>query len=430
MPTVDIMNSDVSSVFENIKKHHEFFQSVIPLIASENVTSLSVRKALISDFAHRYAEGKVGERYYQGCKYIDEVEALAIKLSKKLFNAEHVNVQPISGVTANLASFFALTDPGDILMALSVPHGGHISHSNFSAAGIRGLTILHHPFDSETMNIDPDKMHELILKENPKVILFGSSVFLFPHPISEAREAADEVGARIVYDGSHVLGLIAGKEFQDPLREGVDVLAGSTHKTFFGPQRGIILTTEELAEKIDKSVFPGIVSNHHLHSLAGYAIAAAEMLAFGKDYARQTVKNAQTLASELYNLGFDVLCENHGFTKSHQVVVDVSSIGGGKNVSDLLEKAGVILNSNLLPWDDVSKSHNPSGIRIGVQEVTRLGMKENEMQVIAEFIYDATIGKKDPMNVRNRVTEFREEFSRVEYSFDRNPAYQLTDIRW
>ncbi len=424
------MHSDLSFVFDCIKKHHMFFQSVLPLIASENITSLSVKKALISDLGHRYAEGKVGERYYQGCKYIDEIEAKAIELTKRLFKAEHANVQPISGVTANLASLFGLTEPGDTIMALSIPSGGHISHSRLSAAGIRGLNVINFPFDVENMNIDVDNTRKIALKERPKLFLLGSSVFLFPHPVKAIREMADDLGATILYDGSHVLGLIAGGQFQDPLGEGVDVLAASTHKTFFGPQRGVILCKNSLKNIIDRSVFPGIVSNPHLNSLAGYLISVMEMLEFGKQYALQTIKNAKTLAEELHSHGINVLCESLGFTESHQIVADVSAIGGGKKVSNILEKAGIIINSNLLPWDDLRKSHNPSGIRLGVQEITRLGMKEDEMREIAKLIADAVIREKDPEHIRKDIIEIKNEFNAVEYSFDKNPAYDLPEIRW
>ncbi len=424
------MHSGLSFVFDCIKKHHMFFESVLPLIASENVTSLSVKKALVSDFAHRYAEGKVGERYYQGCKYIDEIEAKAIELTKRLFNAEHVNVQPISGVTANLASLFGLTEPGDTIMALSIPSGGHISHSRLSAAGIRGLNVVNFPFDMENMNIDVDQTEKLARKIQPKLFLLGSSVFLFPHPVKAIREIADNFDSSILYDGSHVLGLVAGGRFQDPLREGVDVLAASTHKTFFGPQRGVILCKNSLKKVIDRSVFPGIVSNHHLNSLAGYLVSVMEMLEFGKQYAEQIIKNAKTLAEELHSRGFNVLCEHLGFTESHQVVADVSDLGGGKKVSDTLEKAGIIINSNLLPWDDLKNSHNPSGIRLGVQEITRLGMKEEEMVEIARLIADAVINGKDLTKIKEDIVELKKEFNTVEYSFDKNPAYDLPEIRW
>jgi len=205
---------------------------------------------------------------------VDTIEAKAIELAKDVFRAPHVNVQPISGVNCNIAAFFALAQPGDKLLALAVPSGGHISHAKFSAAGIRGMKIYTHPYDNSRMNIDADGMIREIKRLKPKVVMFGASLFLFPHPVAEAREACDEVGASIVYDAAHVAGLIAGGEFQDPLKEGADVVTASTHKTFPGPQGGIILCKEKWAKDIDEAVFPGTVSNFHLHHKAGLAIAS------------------------------------------------------------------------------------------------------------------------------------------------------------
>ncbi len=416
----------LKSLIEITKKHHELFKNSIPLIASENVTSYAVRKFYLSDFGHRYAEGWIGKRFYQGCKYMDELEALAVDLTKRLFKCEHANVQPISGVTANLATFFALTNPGDTIFSLSVPHGGHISHDRFSAAGIRGLRVKHYPFDVENFNIDVDETRRIVERnEKPKIFVLGASLFLFPHPVKEIVEIAREINSKVVYDASHVLGLMAGGEFQDPIEEGADVVTASTHKTFFGPQRAIIMCKKELAKQIDRGVFPGVVSNHHIHSLACYVMACIEMMEFGKDYARQTVKNARVLAEELYNLGYNVLCPNLGFTRSHQIAVDVSDFGGGDYVAKKLESCGIILNKNLLPWDDVKDVENPSGIRIGVQEVTRLGMKEDEMREIARFIDMALKDKSSPKRIREEIKEFKSNFSTVKYTFEEHPAYEV-----
>ncbi len=417
-------------LFEITNKHHEFFKYSIPLIASENVTSYLVRRFYTSDFGHRYAEGKVGKRYYQGCAFIDELEALAIDLTKKLFEVEHANVQPISGTIANMAVFFALTNPGDTIMSLSVPHGGHISHDRFSAAGLRGLNVKYYAFDNENFNIDVDATKRKVekLEVKPKVFVLGASLFLFPHPVEEISEIARDVGAKVVYDASHVLGLIAGKQFQDPIREGADVVTASTHKTFPGPQRAVIMCKKELAKTIDKGVFPGVVSNHHIHSLAGYVATCLEMMEFGEAYAKQIVKNAKRLAESLYNLGYDVLCPDLGFTESHQVVVDVSKFGGGDKIARMLEDVGIILNKNLLPWDDVKNADNPSGIRIGVQEVTRLGMKEEEMDTIAELIDTTIKEKKSKDEIRKMVREFKSNYTTVKYTFEECPAYDFPEL--
>lgn len=419
----------MQDVFEIIEKHTKMMKESIPLIASENLTSLAVRRCYLSDFGHRYAEGKVGERLYEGCRYVDSIEGKAIELTKQIFDAEHANVQPISGVLANIAAFFALTNVGETIMSISIPCGGHISHDSVSAAGLRGLKVIHYPFDIEEMNIDVDATRKIALNQKPKLFILGSSLILFRQPVKEIREIADEIGARVMYDASHVLGLIAGKAFQNPIKEGADVVTGSTHKTFFGPQRAIILCKKVLADRVDKAVFPGVVSNHHLNTLAGYVVSAMEMLEFGEAYARQVVKNARILAEELYNLGYKVLGEKRGFTETHQVAVDVREFGGGEIVAKKLENAGVILNKNLLPWDTLDRTGNPSGIRIGVQEVTRLGMKEEEMKRIAEII-DAAIKEKKPVEkIKEEIKELKEQFSTIKYSFDESPAYYFPELK-
>lgn len=406
-------------------KHHKWMENSINLIASENITSSSVREALASDLSHRYAEGLPGERHYQGCEYIDEIENMTIDLSKKLFKAEHANVQPTSGVVANLASFFALAGLNDVIMALEVPEGGHISHAHVSAAGIRGLMIIPHPFNDKKMNIDADSMMKDIQDNKPRIVLLGGSLFLFPHPVSEAKEAAEEVGAKVMYDGAHVLGLIAGGHFQDPLKEGADLLVGSTHKTLPGPQGGIILCKNELKDRVDEAVFPGVVSNHHLHHVAALGIALAEMLEFGQDYSRQIIKNSKAMAENLHELGFNVLCEDLGFTESHQVAMDVSSVGDAAEIAKDLEKNNIILNKNLLPWDDVNRSDNPSGIRIGTQEITRRGLKESHMSEVAEYIKKVAI---DRLNVKEEVSEFISQYNEVHYCFKPDSAYKYIEF--
>ena len=415
----------VQEIRNIMKEHNQWMENSMNLIASENITSSAVKEAMVSDLSHRYAEGLPCDRLYEGCHLIDSIENITIDLSKKLFNAEHVNVQPTSGVVANLACFFAFANINDPMMAMEVPYGGHISHAKVSAAGIRGLKVYTHPFNQETMNIDADAMKKQILEIKPKIVLLGGSLFLFPHPVEEAREAADEIGAKVMYDGAHVLGLIAGGCFQDPLKEGADLLVGSTHKTFPGPQGGIILCKEELKEKIDEAVFPGVVSNHHLHHVAGLGISTAEMLEFGQEYAQQIVKNAKALAQNLHELGFNVLCEDLGFTESHQVAMDVSDIGRAAELSKRLESNNIILNKNLLPWDNVNRSDDPSGIRVGTQELTRRGMKESEMAEVAEFIKKVAV---DNLKVKDEVTEFMSNYTKVHYAFSNDEAYKYIEI--
>lgn len=421
-----LKNEEYALKIKNItKKHHKWMLNSINLIASENITSMTVREALATDLSHRYAEGLAGHRLYEGCEFIDQIEFLTIDLSKKLFKAEHANVQPVSGVVANMASFFALAHQNDTIMALEVPVGGHISHANVSAAGIRCLNVKPHPFDADKMNIDPDAMMKEIKKTKPKIVLLGGSLFLFPHPVAEAREAADEIGAKVMYDGAHVLGLIAGGKFQDPLKEGADLLVGSTHKTFPGPQGGIILCKNDISHQIDDAVFPGVVSNHHLHHLAALGIATAEMLEYGEKYAQQIILNAKKLAENLYELGFNVLCEELGFTESHQIAMDVSDLGRATEISKTLENNNIILNKNLLPWDDVNLSDDPSGIRIGTQEITRRGLKEKQMTEVADFIKKVVM---DGLDIKDEVSEFMSNYDQVHFAFKEDDAYRYLEF--
>jgi len=367
---------------------------------------------------HRYAEGDPRERFYQGLKIYDEAELVAIDMAKRLFGAEFADLRPISGCNAVLCVLSAFAKPGDKIMALSVPAGAHISQAKFGAAGIRGLETVPFVFDEKEFNIDIDATAKVIRETEPKLVTFGGSLFPFPHPVKELAPIAKEVGATVAYDAAHVLGLIAGKQFQDPLREGAEVMCASTHKTFFGPQGGIIFTnTEEKYKKVKWKIFPALVSNHHLHRIPSLAVAIGEMLEFGEEYASQVVKNAQTLAKTMHDFGFNVICPEKGFTKSHQAIVDVSKIGGGAWAADACEDANIILNKNLLPWDDVNQPDKPSGLRIGAQEMTRYGMKEDDIKQVAELLKRVIIDKEDTAKVKKDVTEFRNKFQEVQYTF-------------
>ncbi|MDW8360129.1 MAG: serine hydroxymethyltransferase [Candidatus Caldarchaeum sp.] len=429
-------------VLELLEKHHEMFRKSIPLIASENVVSPAVREAMASDLQHRYAEGWPGERLYAGCRFIDEIELLAIELGKLVYNAEFVDVRPISGVVANLVAYCAFARPGDMMVALTIPHGGHISHGKEKWGGtagvVRGLEVERYEFNEELHEIDVDATARRLRRietetgRRPRFFMLGASVFLFPHPVKEIRALADEYGAHVVYDGAHVAGLIAGGRFQDPLREGADCMTVSTHKTLAGPQHGMVVSWNKYAEKLKQVAFPGLLSNHHLHAVAGVAIALAEALAFYKDYAMKIIRNSKILAESLYELGVEVLYENRGFTESHTIIADVSKHMDGRTAEESLEKAGIILNRNLIPKDYKMKTdyRKPSGIRMGTQEVTRLGMNESEMKYIAELIAKVVVKKRNPDEVAEEVAEFRKDFRKVHFCFESaTGAYDYIRIR-
>jgi len=413
---------EVEYIRKQAKDNNEFFANSLPMIASENVLSPLCREMLISDFHGRYAEGTPGMRYYEGCKYFDNVELKAMELAKKLFNCSYADVRPTAGTTANIAILKALIKPGETATVLDLANGAHISFGKWGAAGVRGINLVSYPFNDEEMNIDVDGAVKLIKNVKPKLALNGRSVFLFPSPIKELAEAAHEVGAYLVYDAAHVLGLIGGKQFQDPLREGADVVSGSTHKTLPGPQGGIILSDHKGDTEEDKSflrklgfgVFPGVTSSYHLHHVAAKAIAFAEHLEFGKAYAKQTIKNAQSFAQALHEKGFNVFGEKLGFTKSHQVLLAIGP-GKGKEASKKLENAGIVTNMNTIPGD--TDPVNPSGLRLGTPELTRIGMKEKEMDEIAEFYKRVLLKNEDPTKIKADVKEFRKDFQELHYCF-------------
>jgi glycine hydroxymethyltransferase len=424
-------------VFDLLESHDNWMSNTINLIASENVSSPAVRSAIVSDFRDRYAEGWPGERVYAGCKYIDQVELITIDLAKKLYNAPFADVRPISGVVANLAMYTAAMDPMDRMMALSIAHGGHISHARRNLGGtagqIRGHKVQNWVFNDDEFNIDVDESIKKIrsLQEKGdeiKFLLFGASVFPFPHPVKEFREIADEYNMTIGYDSAHVSGLIAAGLFQDPLREGADMMTASTHKTMPGPQHGIVLAKEEFADAIKRASFPGLLSNHHLHNVAGLAVALAEMKEFGIPDSKQILKNAKALANSLHERGWSVIAEEKGFTESHVVLVDVTDtpMKDGATVEENLETANIVINRNLLPWDKKRGRDykTPGGIRLGTSEMTRLGMKESEMDAIAEFLTRVVMKGEDLKKIAAEISEFRKDYQKVHYAFDtETPAY-------
>jgi len=423
--------SEFKSVMSKVRSHERWFSESLPMIASENLTSEPVRRVLSSDLGHRYAEGWPGERVYAGCRYIDQIELQAIALGKKLFRADFMDVRPVSGVNANLAVYSALTDPGDMMMALSIPNGGHISHGKKDFGGsaglVHGLDVSYFAFDKEAMNIDVDETKKRIAAlPSLKLAMFGCSLFLFPHPVEELAQAVRDKGGVVCYDAAHVAGLIAGGQFQDPLREGAQVMTFSTHKVLFGPQGGAIASSAELGEQLKKGVFPGTASNHHLHSVAAKAMVFAEFLQFGHRYARDVVANAQTLAESLAGLGEKVLGEKNGYTKSHQVAIDVTRYSDGGVMEKLLEDQNIIVNREPIPGDLQAGRHymNPGGIRLGVAELTRLGMGKSEMKEIAEVLHVAMGGTKK-REVVGRIKELRGGFQKVKYSFRDTPAYSF-----
>ncbi|MCI4357555.1 MAG: serine hydroxymethyltransferase [Thermoplasmata archaeon] len=424
------MAATVREIRASVQRHSTRFEKAIPLIASENLLSPYAKELLISDFHSRYAEGLPGERYYEGNEEVDRVERTCLELARRLFRCSFADVRPISGTVANLAVLKALAEPGDPVGTARLADGAHISSASFGAFGLRGVKPVYYAWDEERMTLDVPKTRAILREARPKLCLFGLSLFLFPIPIEELRPTLEEIGAHGWYDAAHVLGLIAGGEFQDPLHEGCEVISASTHKTLPGPQHGLLLgetRDPDVERRLRSAAFPGVTSNHHLHTMAALAVSLAEHIAFGRDYARQVVANARALGQALYERGFDVLAPGLGFTRSHTIAVRVVREGGGEAVARSLAEAGIITNKNLLPGDSSPK--RPGGIRIGTPEVTRVGMREPEMVRIAELL-DALLHKgRPPAEVRADGERLKADHTALRFCFGAGEAaYRFYDL--
>ncbi|MBX5456633.1 MAG: serine hydroxymethyltransferase [Thermogemmatispora sp.] len=429
------MTVDISDIEAILAKQEDWRQrQCINLIASENTPSPAVRRVQNSDFMGRYAEGHPNEgerinRYYQGTRYIDEIERMARDEICELFGAKQADVRPISGNAANTAIALGFLRGGDTIVVNSTDAGGHISHGavgvfgrriqtrgqSLKVGGPQSINLHYLPLTEDRYHVDAQKTIELIDRVNPQIVVMGKSLFLFPEPVAEVAAFCKTKDIPVLYDGAHVLGLIAGGQFQSPLQEGATWMTGSTHKTFPGPQRGVILGNmdEETAKKYwppaDRGVFPGSSSNHHLFSLPALLVATREMRRYGREYAAQIVRNAQALGQALDELGTPVEARDFGYTRSHMIAVNVADWGGGVEVARRLEANDIIVNYNMLPGD--ADPRNPSGLRIGVQEMTRFGMDERAMGELAQLIHDAIRGKQ----VREAVHQLRARYLEMHY---------------
>ena len=422
-------------LIENSKTHEKYRgEECINLIASEGLKSPAVKEmlSLSQDLESRYAEGEndheghVKKRHYQGQKYITKIENCAADLMKNLFGCNWIDVRLVSGTHANLAAFkgLSLATKNNRMVVAPLRCGAHISHDYAGIAGsVIGLETINHAYDLNELNIDPEKSATIIEATRPGIVTFGGSLFQFPHPVKELAEVAKEAGAYVVYDGAHVLGLIAGGQFQDPLKEGADFITASTHKTFPGPQGGVILANsgdermKKAIKRVQGAVFPLTTSNTHLGRLPALGLVALEMKLYGAELAKQTVKNAQTAGECLFENGLKVLGEKRGFTRSHQIAVDVQDYGGGRKVAESLEEAHIILNKNLLPYDDQHNRENPSGLRVGFQDVTRRGFKESDIKYLCDLMLDVVKRKRKPAEARKDVIALRQNFKGIKYGF-------------
>ncbi|MFN4033669.1 MAG: serine hydroxymethyltransferase [Fimbriimonadales bacterium] len=407
--TADLATVD-PEVYALIQKETERQEQNLELIASENITSRAVREAVGSVMTDKYAEGYPGKRYYGGCEYYDEVENLAIERAKRLFGAEHANVQPHSGANANMAVYFAVLQPGDTMLALDLAQGGHLTHGspvNFSGILYR---VAHYGVRRDTELIDYEQMRALALQHRPKLIVGGATVYPRVIDWEAMRQIADEVGAYLMADISHYAGLVAAGEYPSPVPY-ADFVTTTTHKTLRGPRGGLILCKQKYAQQIDKMVFPGLQGGPLMHQIAGKAVCFHEALQPEfRIYQAQVKANARALASALHEQGFRLVA---GGTDSHKILIDLTPMGvTGKVAQQVLDSVSITTNKNMIPYD-TQKPFVTSGLRVGTPAVTTRGMRETEMPLIAQLMGDALRHYQDEralMRVRAQVRELTARF--------------------
>lgn len=355
----------------------------LEMIASENIVSQAVMEAQGSVLTNKYAEGYPGKRYYGGCEHVDVVETLAIERAKRLFGAEHANVQPHSGSQANFAVYFAMLKPGDTIVGMNLSHGGHLTHG--SPVNVSGtyFNVVPYGVNAETQQIDYDEFRKIVLEAKPKLIIAGGSAYSRQIDFKKMADVAHEVGAIFMVDMAHFAGLVAAGLHPNPV-EYADIVTTTTHKTLRGPRGGMILCKEEYAKAIDKAVFPGIQGGPLMHVIAAKAVALGEALQPEfKVYAEQVIKNAKVLAAELIAKGLTIVS---GGTDTHVMLVDVRNTGlTGKEVEHLLDEIGITANKNTIPFDPASPFVT-SGVRLGTPALTTRGLKEDDMKEIADII--------------------------------------------
>jgi glycine hydroxymethyltransferase len=367
--------------------------------------------ALLSrSLGNRPSLGYPGDKYEMGMEAAGEIEVIAENLVKKLFSAPYAEIRVGSGALANLYAFMATAKPGDRIMAFTGDMGGHVTHHQAGAAGLYGIETHPVPFDAERMTIDLDKLRVEAKRLRPKLITIAGSLCLYPYPVREVRQIADEIGAYVLYDAAHMAGVIAGRRFQQPLAEGAHLMTMSTYKAFGGPPSGLVLTTEsELAQRIDQIAYPGLTANFDLGKTAALAISVLDLLAHGEAYADQCIQNAQALGEALEQAGMAVhSAQGRKVTESHHLALRAAPYGGGQTASKHLAKANILLCGIGLPIAPVAGDLN--GIRIGTQEVTRFGMKEAAMAEIARLMARVMVAGEQPEMIKPDVVAFRDQY--------------------
>lgn len=410
MVDMAILREQDQELYEGMKNELTRQQNNIELIASENIVSEAVMAAMGSHLTNKYAEGYSGKnkRYYGGCEYIDVVETLAIDRAKKIFGADHANVQPHSGANANLCVYVALLQPGDTVLGMNLAHGGHLTHGSPVNMSGKFYNFVSYGVDEKTGTIDYDKVMEIAKECKPKLIVAGASAYPRVIDFKKFREIADEVGAVLMVDMAHIAGLVAAGVHPSPVPY-ADIVTTTTHKTLRGPRGGMILCREEYAKIIDKAVFPGMQGGPLEHIIAAKAVCFKE--AMGEDfvnYQKQVVKNAKAMADTFTERGVKMVS---GGTDNHLILLDLTNTDmTGKELNDLLESMNITVNKNAIPFDPLKPSI-ASGIRIGTPAITTRGFKEDDCKVIANLIADVIFGRESVReNVMAKVKELTEKY--------------------
>lgn len=393
------------SIMHLIADHEQWRAQCMNLIASENAISPAVRRALDNDFVQRYgnyAGRDLKDRRYAGNRYIQEIEIGLEDIVRQTFSANEVELRAISGHIAGLSVIMATCRPGDTVLEISGDDGGHRLAAKAAESPLIDLTVMPLPFDANKYNVDAKATCSLIEEIKPALIILGSSNFLFPNPVEEIAGSLNKSPNTVLaYDASHVMGLIACGEFQNPLREGAHVVFGSTHKTLPGPQGGLIFSNDStLMGAISTAVYPGTVTNHHLMRSPALGIALLEMKN-NPDYAKQVISNAQSLGKQLAARGIPIVGATNGFTQSHTILIQTANYGKGRQVAELLEQADIMTSYTKLP-----KELGVEGVRLGTSEVTRLGAKESDMRAAADIIADLLLQKTTSSETRSQVHDW------------------------
>lgn len=408
----DAIEMEINRLVDENSKIHD--RDCINLNPASNTMNPKAERLLASGLGPRASLGYPGDKYEMGLEAIERIEVTAAELCAEVFGAKYAEIRVGSGALANLYAFMAVCKPGDAIIAQSADIGGHVTHHEAGAAGLYGLQIHDGPVDEKNYTVDLDALRKMARDVKPKLITMAGSLNLAPHPVREVREIADEVGACLLYDAAHMCGMIAGKQWQQPLEEGAHMMTMSTYKSLGGPPSGLFLTNEpDLAERVDAIAFPGLTANFDVAKSAALAITMLDWKEYGEDYARQMGLCAKALAKALHDAGAPVFSTKSGFTQSHQIALDSTSFGGGQALARSLRRANVLTCGIGLPLPPVEGDVN--GLRIGTPEVVRWGMREADMTGLAELLARVIVKSEKPEAVAKDVTAFRRRFGTLTF---------------